>query len=293
MRTTNNLDLPKPIVDAVSVRRDRGTAEFTVTELLSPPHQLRLLRKHDDEIVEDAADRIFALLGQAVHAILERGSGALDGWLNPGDSCSAIKEKRLEMPIGGRVVSGALDHFALASGKLSDYKTASVWSVVFDHPEWEQQLNCYAHLLRHHGYNVRELEIVAILRDWSKREARRDSSYPHSQVVMIKYEPWSAEKAQAFMEERVRLHTAEIPPLCSSEERWEKKGKVAVKKPGVERAVRLFNTKAEAEAFRAADPKMRGTVLEERPGEFPRCESYCAAAFVCEFGRSLKEKETP
>lgn len=282
MKITNPSDLPQAIVDAVTNDAySRGDADYSITDLLQAPHKLKLQREHDDDIEETADARIWSLIGQAVHSILER-AGLVD-----------LKEKRFYMTIDGVRVSGQPDNFAHASKRLSDYKVTSVWTVVYPHPEWELQVACgYTELLRANGYDVGQCEIVAILRDWSKREAARDPSYPQTQVVTLRFEPWTREKAQAFLAERVRLHEAARtadPPVCSAEERWEKPTTYAIKKPAAGRAIRVLPTLAEARAFQEADPKAKGTIIEERPGESTRCLHYCNAAPFCQFGRSLKE----
>src|SRR5258706_69449 len=67
---TNKHGLPDAIVRAVlNDPYDRGDADFTVTQLLQPPQLARLTQANP--IPEDVSDRIWALLGHAVHVILE------------------------------------------------------------------------------------------------------------------------------------------------------------------------------------------------------------------------------
>ena len=73
MKITNNHNLPQSVVSAVSNDPyDRGGSDYTCTELISPVRQVMLRHRHGDEITEDASDRVWSLLGQAVHHILER-----------------------------------------------------------------------------------------------------------------------------------------------------------------------------------------------------------------------------
>ena len=45
-------------------------------------------------------------------------------------------------------MSGAIDRQEIDDGvSIYDYKVTSVWSLIFDKPEWERQLNCYAYLV--------------------------------------------------------------------------------------------------------------------------------------------------
>src|SRR5437762_14151842 len=110
---TNRLGLPQPIVDAV--RNDpytSGHSDITVTQLLRPARAVALEREHRDEIVEDAADRLWALCGQIGHAILERGSKQV------------LTERRFFAQIAGWNVSGQAD--LIPPDMLIDYKFTSV-----------------------------------------------------------------------------------------------------------------------------------------------------------------------
>jgi len=282
MKLTNRLNLPQAIVSAISNDDySRGECDLSVTQLITPPRKVELQRLHDDEIIEDVADRIWILVGKAVHSILEA-AGSDD-----------LKEERLFMDALGWRISGAFDNLALIQAgadlwKISDYKVTSAWSVVFadGKTDWEAQINCYAHLLRLHSFPVSELEIVAICRDWRKTEALKNPDYPQSQVAVIPIRLWSSAEAQAFIVERVRLHQqaregGELP-LCTAEERWERPTKWAFLKQGAKRATKLCNTQDEAEAL--LKPGYR---IERRDGESTRCKSYCSALPFCGQGAGL------
>ena len=78
MKITNELGLPEPLVDAV--RNDgytKGDADFSVTGLIGPPYQRKLMGEFSEKITEDVSERIWSLFGQSVHAIIER--SAQDG----------------------------------------------------------------------------------------------------------------------------------------------------------------------------------------------------------------------
>ena len=79
MKITNVLNLPQPIVDAVqNDPYDSGESDISVTRLISPPRQVALANEHGRKLTEDCADRLFSLMGQAMHHILERG-GDVEG----------------------------------------------------------------------------------------------------------------------------------------------------------------------------------------------------------------------
>lgn len=281
MKLTNNLNLPEPIVNAI--KNDTYTpgprADISVTQLLSPPRVVALRRTHKDEITEDASERIWSLLGQAIHTILERANA------------TGIAERRLAVEVEGWIVSGAMD-LVCKDGILSDYKVTTAYKIKNGQApiEFEQQLNCYAELMRANGERIEGLQIVAILRDWSKLEAARDAGYPQSQVVIVPVPMWPAEKAQKYMRERVILHKqARVElPLCAADERWAKPDTFAVKKQGAARASRVYENEDEAIAHARQDPAL---FVEKRIGESTRCKHYCAVARFCTQYAAIENRE--
>lgn len=281
MKLTNRAGLPEAIVEAV--RNDgysRGDADISVTALIGPPRKAAIEERYAAELEEDASDRIWSLLGQSIHTILERANR------------SGVAERRLSIVVEGWKLSGGMDLYE-EGDTLADYKTTSAWSVkggVKD--EWEKQLNCYAEILRNHGHAPKRLKIVAILRDWSKLEARRDPEYPQSQVVQFDVPLWEQERAKSYIRERVILHQqARVSlPECTADERWAKPTKYALMKVGGLRAVKLYDSETDARAHASVDP--RNLRVEVRPGESTRCEAYCSAARFCtQFQKSKAPSE--
>lgn len=78
MKVTNKYDI-NPVLATILTRDDMysGTGEkrdYSVTEILDPPKYVWLKRRHYDEAEEDVVDRIYRLLGTAMHTMLERAS---------------------------------------------------------------------------------------------------------------------------------------------------------------------------------------------------------------------------
>lgn len=279
---TNRAGLPQAIVDAVTNDGySKGDADISVTGLLRPPRLAVLEARHENEIVEDASDRIWSLLGQSIHTILERANR------------TAVAERRLAIEVEGWKVSGGMDVYE-ENGILLDYKVTSVWKVIKgDLEEWEKQLNLYAVILRHHGHKVEKLQIIAILRDWSKMEAERDLNYPQAQVVNINIPLWPAEKAEKYMRERVILHKQArvLLPHCSPEDRWARPDVWAVMKNGKKRAEKLYSTEAEARAHVGFDKSL---YVIHRPGVSVRCKNYCPVSKFCkQYQDSLATSDVP
>lgn len=284
MKLTNNLNLPEPIVEAV--RADdysRGAADISITGLLEPPRITVLRSAHWDALEEDASDRIWSLVGQIGHGILERA--------NKRD----LVEKRLFASIEGWTVSGQLDHFILEEGALSDYKFTTVYKVMNNQApqDWITQTNAYAWLLRQNNIDVQRLRIVAILRDWSKREAaRRKQEYPQHQVAVLEIPLMPDDEITEILRARVLLHQKAVLdhaaglslPLCSSEERWEKPAVWAVMKRGRKIAVKLLPS--EQEAFAYAQTLGADHFIQRRDSEQTRCQFYCGVAEHCDFWKT-------
>ena len=278
MKLTNLLNLPQPIVDAVNndtYKREDGV--MSITTLLKPPRIVALENEHYDKLTQDASDRIWSLLGQVVHGILERSETV------------GVVEQRLYAKIGDQKISGQVDRYF--NGTLQDYKFTSAWKLKDGCPkEFEEQLNCYAFLLKTSGFIVDKIEIVGILRDWSKMEASRSPDYPQRQIAILDVPIWDMEETKSFLEERIKLHleAKESLPECSDADRWAKPTKYAVMKKGTKRAVKLHDSKKSAETHALTDDKF---YVEKRPGVNTRCRFYCGVSEYCTQYQKLESEK--
>lgn len=283
---TNKYGLPESIVRAVRYSDyDAGDSDITVTQLVSPPQLVELRRLHDAEIVEDASDRIWMLMGSIAHGILQRA-----------DIQDALTEERLYTEVNGWKVSGSFDRTILLPDEtVQDFKVTSVYAAKDAvKAEWEAQLNCYAHLLRLHSFAPRKLEIVAILRDWRPSEAKRNPQwYPPVPVKVMPVNLWNGDYTDGYLSQRVTLHQAarngQYQP-CTPPERWEQPSKIAVYRNDNKTATKLCATQEEAETVAAEiDAKPRSKArIEVRPAIQMRCQSYCPVSQWCETWAKLK-----
>jgi hypothetical protein len=287
---TNRNKLPQPLVDAVANDSySRGDSDISVTELIGPPRIRQLKQKWDHVLEEDVSDRIWALLGQMGHAILQK--KAENGEV-------ALIEHRFHIKRGGYRLSGQVDYLP-ASKEIDDWKFCSYHVAKSGpKPEWIQQQNIYRLMAAVNDVEVEKLRIVAIFRDWSKMAASRQNDYPQEQVRVFDLPVWSDEETEAFIAERLRVHKAAETtlPECTAEERWERGAKFALMKKGAKRAVSLHETEAEAEAAKfnaeiqpAKTKKPAEYFIEPRPTQWIRCEHYCAVAPYCTQFRAYME----
>ena len=282
MKYTNKYNIPNEIIR--SLENDSysdGGADFSATGLLQPP-QIRMLKKiYEPEITTDVSDRIWILLGQSVHNILERANES---------NTESLTEQRMFVDIDRYKISGQADTIAIEDKILKDYKVTSVWSVISalkdGKPEWEQQLNIYAYLYKQtFKQDISALNIIAIMRDWNKSGMLRNKDYPKCSVAVIPIPLWNEEEQLEFIRERIDKHTdAEVIwdalgelPKCTPEERWAKPDTYAVMKKGRKSALRLLPTEEQAKEY-IGDQDLS---IEFRKGVSTRCEGYCEVSQFC------------
>lgn len=286
MIITNNFNLPDVVVSALTQDDyTKGKSNRSVTQLIDSPQVAVLARENADDIKQDAVDFLWSRFGTSVHTMFEKAAEGAD---------KVISEERMFAEVLGWTISGAVDLQELSDGGriVSDYKVTSVWSVIFAKKEWHNQLNCYAWLIRKsHGAVVKQLRIIAIIRDWQRRRASEDSTYPQSPIKIIEIPLWSDEEQDAYVEGRVRLHQeAEFKRLtggeleeCTQAETWKKDDSYAVVKKGRKRAIRVLGSQQDADDFIdaiAIEPEKHS--VEVRKGEATRCiQDWCRVSKWC------------
>jgi hypothetical protein len=287
MKLTNNHALPETIINVI--RRpeyNKGRANMSVTELLNSPRIVQLKRKHWDDLTEDAADMVWSIFGTAIHGVLEHGKGD-----------THIVEERIHVELDSMRISGAIDLQEVEPDGIivSDYKTTSAWAVMNEKQDWHNQLNSYAYLVeKAKKIPVKKLQIVAIVRDWNRRDAANREGYPKAPIVVIDIPLWVFEEREAYVRQRISLHgdaffemeTGGEMPECTSDEMWEKQTLYALKKDGNIRAKSVHDTREAAEQSLAAatEKAKKGEkfLIEVREGGRTRCESFCQVAPYCQ-----------
>lgn len=288
---TNNLNLPQPFVDAATSHHEYKPYRYSVTEVLGGTCEAVLKRRHQGEQEEDVADKVWAIFGTAVHKVLEQAEGTE----------SQIQEQWLSVaaPVDGYELSGIFDLYDESTGTVTDWKTTSVWQVMFgEYDKWRRQTMLYCWMLQSLGFDARRGEVVAILRDHSMRKAKTENGYPPHPVVRVSWEFTPEDMRQVERELDVwfaDVRYAESLPdellePCSPEERWHKDDKWAVRKGTTKKALRLLNSKEEADRWIEEHSGAYGSArlwIEHRDGEDTRCQSYCSVAQFCPHGRKF------
>lgn len=235
-----------PTLRAVADSVDRKISEATVTELLCGLRETYLKRTTDYAV--DPKKQLYALHGTAVHAML-----------NNHTQGNMFAEERIK----DNVTSGQFDLYGqiidTSYQTLGDYKVTSSYKLMkalgyykVDVPtgevfktglrkgqmktrkewrsdgvrhllDWAIQLNYYRILLEKQGFNVANMEIQALCRDFSLRIAAERNITQLVYIIPIK--KISDHWIRLYMKTKAkRLNDAlaqkTMPPVCSSKERW-------------------------------------------------------------------------
>lgn len=280
MKLTNKFNIPQTFMNVLDrPTYSKGKAHLSVTQLLNSPKIVALTKKFEDEIEQDASDMVWSIFGSAVHNVLEHGKDE-----------NHIVEQRIHKEYEGWSISGAIDLQVINPDGIDvkDYKTTTVWAVMNEKFEWEVQLNIYAGLVEDvKRIPVTSVGIVAIIRDWNRRESTTREGYPEAPIKELPIRLWSKEERDAFIANRIALHSAcefaletdgELPD-CTPEEMWEKPTVWAVRKIGNKRAHSLYETEELATA--ALADLGSNYEIEVRKGERTRCENFCPVNTWC------------
>ena len=293
MKITNKSNLPKVIERAViNDPYDSSGSNISTTRLIAPPRIRVLEMRNWDLIEDDVSNRIFSLLGQSVHHILERSKLKVD-----------LAERRLfykdDKITNGWTLSGQFDLLS-RQGDLTDFKVTSAWAALDaltnGKDEWENQLNVLDFLCRKNQktltrykkeVKVKSLNIMAILRDWSKLKVMQSDNYPRKQVVMIPIRRWSEEEQENYVQARIKLHQnaekSDQLPLCTAKERWRKEDSYALMLDNRKTAKRVLPTREEMDKYMKENKYVEGQGCRVvfRAGEDVRCQHYCSVNQFC------------
>ncbi len=273
MDFTNKENLPDWVAKGLSnstYNRDGIRFDISATRLIDSPLVAKLWKEHGRDVVEDVMDRTWSAYGTSVHAVFEEANKA---------NSQVIMEKRYLHEYEGKVVSGQIDCYEISSKTISDIKTCAAFKVIKGlYTSWENQTNVCAALMRHNGYPVEKLQVVALVKDWSAYKARNERNYPEHPITVIDLPLWTPETADDYIKERLALHFSDGTKECSPDERWVRAGRFAVMKKGRKSALRLVDSHEQGEAY-IKYSKLEGDEdisIVERKGQYVRCDDYCA-----------------
>jgi hypothetical protein len=270
---------PSPFVRALANDAySREGSDFTVTQLCGPPQRTYLEHKGHTTVSSSAYQSFMALLGTAVHNILEANVKVEEGELAEIRNYETFVVADKEW-----VVSGKFDFYE--STTLFDYKvTGGIQEQC--KPEHYNQVFMNSLLAEANGITVNHCGVVYMQRDWSYLRSTLDPSYPSTPFKIFVHD-YDKSYAKEVMKTKLAEHVAAAmgnPRDCTLDEQWRKSSKWALKKPDGKRARKLVETYFEAE-----EEKKPGEIIEERKGEPTYCLHYCGYSNVCpQFLRELQ-----
>lgn len=260
---------PSPFIRAIeNSQYSKGESQFSVTQLLSPPQRTWLSMNAEKH--EDAYGAFMALLGTAMHSILEKNARA---------DLGEIAELRLfhDFKIGDShiTVSGQLDFYE--SKTIYDYKlTGGIQDKAKPEHYMQAQMNGY--LANSNHIETEHVAICYIQRDWSYMKKILNPTYPQSPFRIFIHEYDHDAAAESFKTTIGDHLTASMgkPRPCTLDEQWAKPDSFAIMKNGASRATKLYDSLSEAEE--ALKP---GYYIQTRKGEKTYCENFCGFKHIC------------
>lgn len=283
MKITNKLMLPDMLVRAVQKEYTYRDKRYSITSLLETDRALMLKRRYNDIIEQDVSECIWMLFGTVTHYALETGIETKE---------NEYVEEHLEHTFtNGYTLSGIIDH---VYDYVDDYKTTSVWTVIYgsNNEHWKKQLQMGAYLhYKKHGKWINKGRIIAILKDWNRKDSQFKDDYPKLPVEVINFDLGRPEEIEKWIlnrfDEIIRLEKmldSELP-MCTLEERFNKGDKYAVKKKANKTATKIHDTLSEArEHLLNLENKYPGIYeIEERKGEDTKCLNYCSCNKQCPY----------
>ena len=281
MKITNKLMLPDMLQRAVEREYKYRPKRYSITSLLDSDRVLMLKRRYNDEIEQDVSECIWMLFGTVTHYALETGIKLKE---------NEFVEEHLEHTFeNGYTLSGIIDHIY---DYVDDYKVTSVWTVIYgsNNEHWKKQLQMGAYLhYKKHGKWIDKGRIIAILKDWNKREAQNKYDYPDLPIRVLIFDLGTPKEIEEWILKRFdriqkleQMKDSELP-MCSLEERFNKGNTYAVKKRTNKKALKVHKTLEEArEHLINLEKKYPGVYeIEERNGEDTKCLNYCSCCKFC------------
>jgi len=292
MKITNKLNLPNQLVKAVESDYQYRDKRYSITSLLNSDRELMLKRRHHNEIEQDVSEMIWMLWGNGVHLALENIE------LEIGQFAENKMEVTVSIVKNGELLtytlSGIVDYIDNIKCVISDYKSTSVWSIIYgsNNDKWLKQLQMSAYLWANNGGKwISKGTIIAFLKDWKKRDAEQNQDYPNLPVQVIEFDLGTYEEVEKWIVSKFE-RIAELEnildielPLCSLEERFNSGDKYAIKKKANKRASKVHDTLEQAEEhLKALEVNYRGLYeIELRKGEDKKCKDYCSVNKFCDY----------
>lgn len=279
------------------------SGDYSVTDLINPPRVVHLKKRYGHKVSPPLDGMVASSLGTAIHEYFEK---YLELWCDKHDYDGYALEEQVQVERQGRKISGRYD--IREGSRLYDLKSIKVWKLIFDPDlvEYHEQQNLYRLLIKlDKQIEIKELNIVAIYKDWQEGNAKRDRAYPQQQIIEYALNMWTYEEAEQFLDHKLAelIRCEELAdedlPVCSRDERWERhQGGEAIhygilKNRKAKRATKVVKGGDLDAAIRVANGlkgMTKDSVIEVRYAMPKRCQKYCDVNEYCSFWQEWCKK---
>lgn len=231
MELTNKHNLPNVLMKVVKQHQySKGRADYSVSDIGigEPSKKVILTRVNSDKISRDVIDQFYAIYGTVLHYIFEQA-----------DDEATLKETRLysDVIIGKqkRVLGGMIDCMRKVSSfegedvyGILDYKTTSAFKYT-NKQSWKSFIrdhtikqNIYRLLADENGYNVAELKLLVLFRDWVAGYYKNKQGYPAPIMeVNLKILPDALVRRWIGVKIKDLIRAENILPDCTTKQVWQ------------------------------------------------------------------------
>lgn len=287
MKITNKLGLPTQLVRAVESDYKYKDKKYSITSLLDPSRVLQLKRRHNDEIEQDVSESIWMAFGTGFHSVFEN--------IKLHDYELAEQYVRATV-YEDYILSGIVDYINTKDKYVVDYKTTSVWSVIYEsnNDKWLKQLQMSAYLWYKEtnewydkGY------IYAFLKDFNKRDSKSKDNYPELPIKVIEFDLGTVEEIEEWIINKfkdIKVYESLLDnqlPMCTLEDRFNKGDTFAIKKKKTKRAMKVHTDYNEAKKHLSNLERKYPNMyeLDIRKGKDVKCLDYCNCNKFCNYWR--------
>ena len=200
-------------------------------------------------------------------------------------------EQRLKRQFGKWTISGKFDF--IGEGRVTDFKTASVWSYMNQVNATKQPLQGSLYRwLDPKKITQDEMDIIHIFMDWKAGMVRTDPSYPTQRFKKQTFPLLSLSETEQFIRRKVEAiekywdAPEEEIPNCDDEDLWRSEPvfKYYKNPTSTKRSTKNFDNAHDARLRHIEDGSVG--VIKEVPGQVTACK-YCPAFIACSQKDSL------
>lgn len=301
----NKYNIPEMFEVAVEENKHKKDGDYSVTQIIQSPTKLVLGKRYLENLNYDLSERTNALIGIAVHKELEKTS-------------KYLPHIESEIPLlietdDGVTISGTADFYNAKKKQLGDYKVWKMKKVLKgEFKDVTEQLNIYAYGLSQIGYDIKELVLIPIIKDYAHYLASIKPDSPLYDIILnpvkdeednivlspvpeIRIPLWSKEEQKKFIEDKIgkiiAVEGIDDNDLEGCEDKWETERQYKVYQKGTARAKKVCKSNEEAEKW-LEDNKKDGKeyYIDIVGGEPLRCLQYCDVNKYCPFYKKYIEE---